>query len=239
MPDLFDAELVARVRDEIDGFERQIDAFLASRDDGRFSIAETGAITFSVHLVARSPLLRELSVHPTVVGICADLIGPDVNLYWDQAVYKKPEKPRRFPWHQDNGYTFVEPQQYLTIWVALTDATRDNGCPVVAPRLPPARDARTHLRRPARLGVPARSAGDSRRRDPRRRRRRVLVAHPAPHRPEHDRRGAQGLHPPVRTRRAPRCCAATRATEPTTREPCNAPDRQYPVLVRGAQPTSV
>ncbi|HET6950454.1 MAG TPA: phytanoyl-CoA dioxygenase family protein, partial [Acidimicrobiales bacterium] len=66
-------------------------------------------------------------------GVCADLIGPDVNLYWDQAVYKKPEKPRRFPWHQDNGYAYVEPQQYLTCWVALTDATLANGCPQVAP----------------------------------------------------------------------------------------------------------
>ena len=134
VPDLLDADLVARVRDEIDGFEREMDAFLASRDDGRMSIAETGAITFSIHLVARSPLLRDLSKHPKFVGICRDLVGPDVNLYWDQAVYKKPEKPRRFPWHQDNGYAFVEPQQYLTIWVALTDATRENGCPVVAPR---------------------------------------------------------------------------------------------------------
>jgi phytanoyl-CoA hydroxylase len=50
-------------------------------------------------------------------------------------VYKKPEKPRRFPWHQDNGYTYVEPQQYLTCWLALTDATVDNGCPWVAPGL--------------------------------------------------------------------------------------------------------
>ena len=67
--------------------------------------------------------------------MCADLIGPDVRLYWDQAVYKKTEKPRRFPWHQDNGYTFVEPQAYLTVWLALTDATVDNGCPHVAPGL--------------------------------------------------------------------------------------------------------
>jgi len=50
-------------------------------------------------------------------------------------MYKKPEKPRRFPWHQDNGYAFVEPQQYLTCWVALTDATVDNGCPQVIPGL--------------------------------------------------------------------------------------------------------
>ena len=65
--------------------------------------------------------------------LCADLVGPDVRLYWDQAVYKKPEKPRRFPWHQDNGYAYVEPQQYLTVWLALVDATEDNGCPQVVP----------------------------------------------------------------------------------------------------------
>lgn len=133
VPDLLDADLVARVRSEIDGFEQKTADFLATLDDGRISIAESGAITFTTHLVAKSPVLRQLSQHPGIVGLCADLIGPDVNLYWDQAVYKKPEKPRRFPWHQDNGYAFVEPQQYLTVWLALTDATRDNGCPLVAP----------------------------------------------------------------------------------------------------------
>ena len=64
-----------------------------------------------------------------------DLIGPDVRLYWDQAVYKKPGTRAPFPWHQDNGYTFVEPQAYLTCWVALTDATETNGCPRVVPGL--------------------------------------------------------------------------------------------------------
>ena len=56
-------------------------------------------------------------------------------MYHDQAVYKMTEKPRRFPWHQDNGYLFVEPQHYLTCWIALTDATIDNGCPQVVPGL--------------------------------------------------------------------------------------------------------
>ena len=99
------------------------------------AIAETGAITFTTHLVARDPVCRAFSANAVFTDLCADLIGPDVNLYWDQAVYKKPEKPRRFPWHQDNGYTFVEPQQYLTCWVPLTDATVENGCPQVAPGL--------------------------------------------------------------------------------------------------------
>lgn len=119
----------------IDPIEAQTDAYLRSRPDGRLAILEAGAITFSVHLVTRSPVLRRLAAHPAIVAICHDLIGDDVNLYWDQAVYKKPEKPRRFPWHQDNGYTYVEPQQYLTCWVALTNATEENGCPWVAPGL--------------------------------------------------------------------------------------------------------
>jgi phytanoyl-CoA hydroxylase len=131
--DVFDADLIGRTTDEIDRVEAKVDAFLLAQADQRMSIAEAGAITFTTHLVTRSASLRSFATHPTLVGLCADLIGPDANLYWDQAVYKKPEKPRRFPWHQDNGYNYVEPQQYLTCWVALNDATVDNGCPWVVP----------------------------------------------------------------------------------------------------------
>lgn len=132
VPDVFDAAAVAEIAAEIDTFEAEVESFLKQLDGERISIAEAGAITFTTHLVARSERLKAFSRHPFFTGVCADLIGPDVNLYWDQAVYKKPEKPRRFPWHQDNGYAFVEPQQYLTCWVALTAATLDNGCPQVA-----------------------------------------------------------------------------------------------------------
>ena len=135
VPDAFDADLVARVTAEIDEAEAEVEALLRASEDERLFIAEAGAITFVPHLVTRSPALRSFALHPFFAGVAADLIGPDVNLYWDQAVYKKPQKPRRFPWHQDNGYTYVEPQQYLTCWVALTDATVANGCPQVLPGL--------------------------------------------------------------------------------------------------------
>lgn len=135
VPDVFDADLIARVTAEIDEREAQVEALLRASEDERLFIAEAGAITFVPHLVTGSPLLRDFARHPFFAGVAADLIGPDVNLYWDQSVYKKPQKPRRFPWHQDNGYTYVEPQQYLTCWVALTDATLDNGCPQVLPGL--------------------------------------------------------------------------------------------------------
>lgn len=68
-------------------------------------------------------------------------------------MYKKPAPEKIFPYHQDNGcaylsgarraipplhntirrYTFIEPQPYLTCWVALNDATPENGCPNVIP----------------------------------------------------------------------------------------------------------
>jgi ectoine hydroxylase-related dioxygenase (phytanoyl-CoA dioxygenase family) len=130
--DVIDPQLIAEVRSEIDAFEAETERALRAAHDERMFIAEAGAITFSVHLVTRSPLLRSFAAHPVFTGLCHDLVGDDVRLYWDQAVYKKPEKPRRFPWHQDNGYAFVEPQQYLTCWVPLVDATVDNGCPQVA-----------------------------------------------------------------------------------------------------------
>lgn len=133
--DLVDVATRHAVTAEIDGFEAEVEAFLKTQPDERMTIAEAGALTFTVHIAARSPVLRALVSSPAMTDLCHDLIGPDVNLYWDQAVYKKPEKPRRFPWHQDNGYTFIEPQQYLTVWLALTDATLDNGCPHVAPGL--------------------------------------------------------------------------------------------------------
>src|SRR5262249_43584589 len=97
----------------------------------RMFIAEADGITFTVHLVKRSALLREFAASEVFTDLCHDLIGPDARLYWDQAVYKKPEYQRDFPWHQDNGYTYIEPQAYLTCWIALTDATIDNGCPWV------------------------------------------------------------------------------------------------------------
>jgi ectoine hydroxylase-related dioxygenase (phytanoyl-CoA dioxygenase family) len=132
MEDVLTPDEVTRTLEEIDPLEAQVESFLQTQEDGRASIAETGAITFTTHLVKRSRWLRDLAASPVFAGIATDLLGPDVRLYWDQAVYKKPEKPRRFPWHQDNGYTYVEPQQYLTCWVALTDATEANGCPQVA-----------------------------------------------------------------------------------------------------------
>ncbi len=133
LEDVFTPAEVSAVVDAIAPLEEATEAFLKTRENGTHSIARSGEITFSPHLVTRSGVLKDFSMHPVFCALTHDLIGPAVRLYWDQAVYKKPGTPDEFPWHQDNGYTYVEPQQYLTCWVALTDATEANGCPWVIP----------------------------------------------------------------------------------------------------------
>lgn len=109
MREVFGADTIDDVRTAVDALVGQWEVELAAAG-GLTGISEKGAITFAEHLVTRSGELKAFSRHRLLAEICGDLIGPDVNLCWDQAVYKCPEKPRRFPWHQDNGYTFVEPQ---------------------------------------------------------------------------------------------------------------------------------
>jgi phytanoyl-CoA hydroxylase len=129
----FSAAEMDSVAAAIDPFEAQVEAALRTLPGGRMLIAKADAITFTVHLVAKDPVLRAFAGHPVFQKLCTDIMGAPSRLYWDQAVYKKPGNPEEFPWHQDNGYTFTEPQQYLTCWVALVDATVDNGCPWVVP----------------------------------------------------------------------------------------------------------
>jgi len=117
---------------DADDLEAAREAQLRAQHEGHFLINRAGEITFTIHIVKQSRAARRFVFEPALIGLCRDLIGPDARLYWDQLVYKKPENPQEFPWHQDNGYTFVKPENYLTCWIPLTPATINNGCPWVA-----------------------------------------------------------------------------------------------------------
>jgi len=120
---------------ETDVAERESEAQLEQMRGGKGFIARAGEITFTTHLVNRSPFIREFYQSNIFSDIGNDLIGSDVRLYWDQAVYKKPGVEKPFPWHQDNGYTFVDPQNYLTIWIGLDAANEQNGCMWLVPEV--------------------------------------------------------------------------------------------------------
>lgn len=133
--DLIDGDTLAAVRAVTDRCCAEVDDVLASLPDERIFIAEKGAITFAPQIALQHGVLFDLAASSPITDVVADLIGPDARLYHDQAVYKASEKPRRFPWHQDNGYAFVTPEHYLTIWLALSDVTLESGCVWAAPGL--------------------------------------------------------------------------------------------------------
>ncbi len=124
---------IAALTDAIEPFDREVMEFLATRPDGRFSIAGVDTVSIALHPAARSAVCRDFCTSELMADLGHDLIGPDVRLYWDQSVFKRPRGAEPVLWHQDNGYTYVEPQAYLTVWVALTDATPENGCISVIP----------------------------------------------------------------------------------------------------------
>ena len=206
------------------------------------SIAETGAITFSVHLAAQSDVLRALTRHPTIVGICArprrsrrePLLGPGRV----QEAGEAPPVP-------------VAPGQRLRVRRAAAvphglarphRRHRRQRLPVGRARPAPARHAAAHLRRPARLRVPVRArrarwpprcppaARSCSRRSPRTspgpnttdavRKAYILQYAPAGAEvlrgdPTRGRRSAASR--PTRPTASTRCCAAARRADPTAR----------------------
>ena len=122
------APLIAQLDDFATAANRRLDE---APPEGP-SISRAREIVFDAHLVSRCDVARQFARQPVLQSLCRDLIGARARLYWDQLVYKYPGTQDDFPWHQDNGYTFVEPQQYLTCWIALTPATVENGCPWIA-----------------------------------------------------------------------------------------------------------
>lgn len=126
-------DTVAALAAAIAPFDREVLDFLHTQPDGRFDIAGVDTVSIAIHVAPRSKVLRDFCASPLFADLCHDLIGPDARLYWEQSVFKQARSSEPILWHQDNGYTYVEPQAYLTCWVALTDATLANGCVWVLP----------------------------------------------------------------------------------------------------------
>lgn len=101
---------------------------------GTEGISRAGEIAFTSHLAERDPELLKFVRRPEFVEITTKVLGPDVDLYWNQSVYKEGNGAAEFPWHQDDGYTAVVPSPYLTLWLAVSDATVENGCLSVLPQ---------------------------------------------------------------------------------------------------------
>jgi ectoine hydroxylase-related dioxygenase (phytanoyl-CoA dioxygenase family) len=65
---------------------------------------------------------------PEILDIVGQLIGEDLIL-WGMTVFGKPAKiGKATPWHQDGDIYPVHPLETVTVWIAIDDATPQNGC---------------------------------------------------------------------------------------------------------------
>ncbi|MEE2725640.1 MAG: phytanoyl-CoA dioxygenase family protein [Candidatus Latescibacterota bacterium] len=135
--DVFDAGELSRIRD-------QIDALLADPDnppegvtigregntvaDKERAEARDDAVRGAAFLVRFMPFFQEVARQANLLSCARGLLGSGVQVFRDQALFKPPHGQAK-PLHQDQSYFCVEPENDLTTaWIALDDATLDNGC---------------------------------------------------------------------------------------------------------------
>ncbi len=92
------------------------------------------------------PAVFDMVTHPRILDIAESLLGPELTSNPIQHVRIKPPERRvaadevrahivSTDWHQDRGVTLesADDTQMVTVWLAITDATVENGCLQVKP----------------------------------------------------------------------------------------------------------
>jgi ectoine hydroxylase-related dioxygenase (phytanoyl-CoA dioxygenase family) len=77
--------------------------------------------------------IYDLCTSPELLDLVEPLLGPDLVLLYSHIMCKGPGG-LRVAWHQDGPYWHrIEPKIAVTAWIALDDATPENGCMRVIP----------------------------------------------------------------------------------------------------------
>lgn len=84
-------------------------------------------------LVEADDLFRGLGMHPNIVGIVEQILGPDIKMFRNALLLKPPGVGSAKGMHQDSPYWPIEPMTLCSCWFALDDATAENGCMEVLP----------------------------------------------------------------------------------------------------------
>ena len=111
---IFSKEEAKEIRDEIELIEKEMPEELEK--SGRYN----------AHLI--SPLLDEVTHHPKILDAVQSLIGEDILVCGTTLFIKNPHERGFVSYHQDAKYIGLEPHNWVTAWVAITDSNENNGC---------------------------------------------------------------------------------------------------------------
>src|SRR5205814_122441 len=79
-------------------------------------------------LVENDEMYRALAQDPRLIGILSDLLGPDIKLFRNSLMMKPAHHGSAKPYHQDSAYWSIDPPSLASCWLALDEATEENGC---------------------------------------------------------------------------------------------------------------
>lgn len=84
-------------------------------------------------LAKNDPEWLALVSDPRLVDLAECFVGPNIALFATHYICKPPGDGEAVLWHQDGSYWPLDPMQVVTLWVAIDDVDRENGCLRVIP----------------------------------------------------------------------------------------------------------
>ena len=81
---------------------------------------------YNAHLI--SPLLDEVTHNSKILDAVESLIGKNILVCGTTLFIKNPNEKGFVSYHQDAKYIGLEPHNWVTAWVAITDSNEKNGC---------------------------------------------------------------------------------------------------------------
>ena len=86
-----------------------------------------------MQMCERNMHFRKLIYHDPILDIAESLIGPNLQLFHDQALFKPAHNGDTVFWHQDNAYWQCQPANLVSCWLTLDDVDVTNGAMHVLP----------------------------------------------------------------------------------------------------------
>lgn len=97
------------------------------------SVEETLRRYLCIHFPHKlSKLMQETLAHPGIVDVLTKVVSPNVKCMQSMLFIKASGKPGQ-AWHQDEDYIPSRDRSLIGAWIALDDATVENGCLWVIP----------------------------------------------------------------------------------------------------------
>ena len=79
-----------------------------------------------VHLI--SPIFDKVVHSSKILDAVESIIGENILVCGTTLFVKNPDKKEYVSFHQDSKYIGLEPYNWVTVWIAVTDADEENGC---------------------------------------------------------------------------------------------------------------